>query len=72
MLDLTIWAPFGAEFGIRVALARPRGRYLVRHVPNVLMIALPVLRPLRLLRLLVLLRMNERVSVVTAERRRWV
>ena len=59
-LDLAIWVLFGAEFGIRVALARPRGRYLVRHVPDVLMIALPVLRPLRLLRLLVLLRMLNR------------
>jgi voltage-gated potassium channel len=60
VLDITIWVLFGAEFGIRVALARPRGRYLVRHVPDVLMIALPVLRPLRLLRLLVLLRMLNR------------
>src|SRR4051794_8402661 len=49
VVDLVIWVLFGVEFGARVALAHQRGHYLVRHVPDLLMIALPVLRPLRLL-----------------------
>jgi hypothetical protein len=41
-------------------LAERRVQYAARHVPDVLMVALPVLRPLRLLRFLVLLRMINR------------
>jgi voltage-gated potassium channel len=55
-----IWALFALEFLCRLALANRRMRYAWRHIPDVLMIALPVLRPLRLLRLLVLIRMINR------------
>jgi voltage-gated potassium channel len=48
------------EFVARVVLAERRGQYAARHVPDVLMVALPALRPLRLLRFLVLLRMINR------------
>jgi voltage-gated potassium channel len=58
--DYLIWAVFVAEFIARVVLAESRGHYVARHVPDVLMFALPVLRPLRLLRFLVLLRMLNR------------
>jgi voltage-gated potassium channel len=58
--DYLIWAVFVAEFIARVVLAERRGQYVARHVPDVLMVALPVLRPLRLLRFLVLLRMVNR------------
>jgi voltage-gated potassium channel len=51
---------FVIEFVTRLVLADRRGRYAVRHVPDVLMVALPMLRPLRLLRFLVLLRMLNR------------
>jgi voltage-gated potassium channel len=58
--DYAIWAAFVAEFIARLVLAERRGQYAVRHIPDVLMVALPVLRPLRLLRFLVLLRMINR------------
>lgn len=60
VIDYVIWLAFAVEFVWRVALARSRARYIAWHIPDVLMIALPVLRPLRLLRLLVLLRMLNR------------
>ncbi len=60
LVDLVIWAVFGLEFVGRLVLAHRRWRYAARHIADVLMIALPVLRPLRLLRLLVLFRMLNR------------
>jgi voltage-gated potassium channel len=58
--DYVIWVVFVVEFVARLVLAERRVQYAGRHVPDVLMVALPVLRPLRLLRLLVLLRMINR------------
>jgi voltage-gated potassium channel len=58
--DYLIWVVFVLEFITRLVLADRRGDYAVRHVPDLLMVALPVLRPLRLLRFLVLLRMLNR------------
>ena len=61
--DLTnylIWGVFAVEFLTRLVLADRRGDYAGRHIPDVLMVALPLLRPLRLLRFLVLLRMLNR------------
>jgi voltage-gated potassium channel len=54
---------FVLDIVARLAMADRRGRYAIRHVPDLLMVALPVLRPLRLLRLVVLLRvMNRRAT----------
>ena len=58
--DYVIWVVFVVEFITRLVLTDRRGQYAVRHVPDVLMVALPMLRPLRLLRFLVLLRMLNR------------
>lgn len=55
-LDYTIWAVFVAEFVVRLTLATRRLRYLLRHLPDVAMLALPFLRTLRVLRLVPLLR----------------
>ena len=49
------WALFVVDLAVRVALADRRGAYLLRHWFDVLILALPVLRPLRLLRLVTLL-----------------
>jgi voltage-gated potassium channel len=54
--DYTIWAVFVAEFFLRVGLAHARGRYVLRHLPDLAMLALPFLRTLRVLRLIPLLR----------------
>jgi voltage-gated potassium channel len=61
--DYLIWAVFAVEFIARLTLADRRGDYAFRHIPDLLMVALPMLRPLRLLRFLVLLRMiNRRIT----------
>jgi voltage-gated potassium channel len=65
LTNYVIWVLFAAEFIWRVVLATRRGRYLWRNIADVLMIALPVLRPLRVLRLLVLLQMLNRRATST-------
>lgn len=54
--DYTIWTIFVVEFFLRVGLAHRRGRYVLRHLPDLAMLALPFLRTLRVLRLIPLLR----------------
>ena len=54
------WAMFAADFIVRVVLAERRERYVLRHWLDVLIIALPLLRPLRLLRLVTLLKVLNR------------
>jgi len=49
------WAVFVIDFAVRVVLAHRRWRFVGRHLPELVVIALPVLRPLRLLRLVTLL-----------------
>jgi voltage-gated potassium channel len=65
VVNYVIWVIFAVEFLWRLRLARHRARYALRHIADVLMIALPVLRPLRLIRLLVLLRMINRRATAT-------
>ncbi len=54
--DYTIWAVFVGEFFVRIGLAHARGRYVLHHLPDLAMLALPFLRTLRVLRLIPLLR----------------
>jgi voltage-gated potassium channel len=54
------WVLFAVDLLIRVVLAPDRRRYLLRHWFDVLVVALPLLRPLRLLRLVPLLRVLNR------------
>ncbi|MGX7731064.1 potassium channel family protein [Rhodococcus sp. 2H158] len=49
------WVAFAVDFVVRLVLAERRGRWLLRHLPELAMVALPMLRPLRLLRLVTLL-----------------
>lgn len=50
------WAAFAVDYAARVALAgRDRRRYVVRHLADLAVILLPLLRPLRLLRLVTIL-----------------
>ena len=60
VVSWTIWAAFAADFGVRLWLADDRVGYARHHWYDVGLIALPVLRPLRLLRLLALARMLNR------------
>lgn len=57
------WALFTVDLVVRVVMANQRARYLLRHWMDVLIIFLPLLRPLRLLRLVTLLGVvNRRVG----------
>ena len=46
-LSWITWAIFVIDFVVRLALADERVRYLIRHWYDVLVLALPLLRPLR-------------------------
>jgi voltage-gated potassium channel len=59
------WVIFVIDFVVRLTLADERLRYLVRHWYDVLVLALPLLRPLRLLRLIPLLSVLNRRARVT-------
>ncbi len=54
------WLLFALDFATRLALAYRRGRYLSRHLADLAVVALPIFRPLRLLRLVILLRVLNR------------
>jgi voltage-gated potassium channel len=57
-LDLVMvitWALFVVDYAARLYLAPHRSRWFVRHLLDLAIVALPLLRPLRLLRLVVLL-----------------
>jgi voltage-gated potassium channel len=57
------WILFGLDYLVRLALAQHRWSYWWRHLPYFAMVVLPVLRPLQLLRLIVLLRaLNRRAA----------
>jgi voltage-gated potassium channel len=63
-LSWVTWGIFVADIMVRLFLADQRVRYLVRHWYDVLVLALPLLRPLRLLRLIPLLSvLNRRAKI---------
>ena len=64
-----VWVLFGVDYLVRLALAPNRGHWFLRHLPDLAVIALPVLRPLRLLRLVTLVSIMQR-SAGTALRGR--
>ena len=56
----TVWAAFVIDFAARLYLAQERRGYAVSHWYDVALIVLPMLRPLRLLRLLAFARVLNR------------
>ena len=56
------WAVFAIDYIANLAMAPYRGRWFIRHLPELVVLALPVLRPLRLLRLVTLFRVMNRVA----------
>jgi voltage-gated potassium channel len=64
-LSWIAWVIFVVDFVVRLTLADQRLRYLIRHWYDVLVLALPLLRPLRLLRLIPLLSVLNRRARVT-------
>lgn len=59
-VNWVIWALLVVDYGVRLRLASDRWRFVRRHLFDLAVIALPMLRPLRLLRLLVLVEVLER------------
>lgn len=49
-----IWGVFVVDYFVRLALADDRRRWFIRHLLDLAVVALPLLRPLRLLRLVIL------------------
>jgi voltage-gated potassium channel len=63
-LSWITWAMFAVDIAVRLLLADQRLRYLAHHWYDVVVLALPLLRPLRLLRLIPLLSvLNRRARV---------
>ncbi len=60
LTTLVVWALFVVDYVVRVRIADDRRHYVLHHIPDLLVIALPLLRPLRLLRLIALLRIMNR------------
>lgn len=56
------WALFGVDFLARVALSEHRLAFVARNLPDLVVVALPLLRPLRLLRLVKLLSVLNRYA----------
>ncbi|MGN9839665.1 ion channel [Nonomuraea sp. H19] len=54
-LQVVTWALFTADYLIRLALAPQRLRFVLRNIPSLLVVVLPLLRPLWLIRALLLL-----------------
>ena len=50
-----IWAVFAVDLGVRFWFAEQRRRFLIRNWIDVLIVAIPFLRPLRLLRIVIVL-----------------
>lgn len=50
--NVAIWAAFACDYVVRLVLADDRWRYVRTHLLDLAAVALPALRPLRLLRLL--------------------
>ena len=56
ILTWLVWLAFALDYIVRLTLSENRGRWFVHHLFDLVVLALPLLRPLRLLRLVVLLR----------------
>ncbi|GGO84149.1 hypothetical protein GCM10011584_01020 [Nocardioides phosphati] len=61
----TVWAVFALDFAARLWLAEDRRQYAISRWYDVALIAVPLLRPLRLLRLLALARILSRSATRT-------
>jgi voltage-gated potassium channel len=66
------WAAFGVDYIVRLVLSGARWRFVRQHPLDLLVIALPILRPLRLLRLVALLSVLNRYASAGALRGRVV
>jgi voltage-gated potassium channel len=61
-VDLVAWGIFIIDYVVRLVLAERRVHYWSRHLLDLAVIALPILRPMRLLRLVMLLKVLNRTA----------
>lgn len=54
------WLTFAVDYAVRLCVAKPRLRWFVRHLHELAIVVLPILRPLRLLRLLAMVNVLQR------------
>ncbi len=59
------WLAFFLDYLARLVTASERGRWFWRHLPDLVVLVLPILRPLRLLRLVTLLQVMSRTGAST-------
>lgn len=60
VLQFAAWLVFALDYVARVYAARDWRRYVSRHLLDLMIVVLPILRPLRLLRLVILFRIVNR------------
>jgi len=56
-IDYVLWAIFAAEYGIKLSLVPNRRWFVAHHIPDLIIVLVPMLRPLRVLRSVRLLRL---------------
>ncbi|MFB1297319.1 potassium channel family protein [Mycobacterium sp. pW049] len=61
-VNTALYLAFLGDYVMRLTLADHRGRWFVRHLPDLAIVVLPFLRPLRLLRLVVLITAMHRAA----------
>lgn len=64
ILDYLVWAAFAVEYVVKLRLAVDRWRFFRHHLLDLALIAVPILRPLRLARLLRVVRLGRVVLVL--------
>jgi voltage-gated potassium channel len=63
LVNLVVWVAFGVDLALRFTLTPRRRHFLRTHVFDVVVLALPLLRPLRVLRVLTVFARMNRVHV---------
>ena len=61
-IDYLTWGAFVIDYVVRICLARQRLRYVLHHPLDLIVVVVPVLRPLRLLRMIALVRVLDRLA----------
>lgn len=61
--NITIWIGFGVDYLVRLTLAPDRRRFLRTHILDLVVLVLPLLRPLRALRVVTALARMNRASL---------
>ena len=60
VVAIAVWVVFGIDYIVRLVLAKQRTRWFFRNIVDFIVLVMPALRPLRLVRLLFLVRVFRR------------